>query len=121
VTPLQRLTTYALAYEKAADEYKQVALNAACAEADHKSERAKAILRYKARGERVSQAEAEAHAEADDTVGDLYLARLTSAAIADSSRQKLLQLRSMIDTARTVVASDRMTDFNHSSGFTGAA
>lgn len=124
-TPIQRLTSYALAYEKAADEFPQLALNAAASEADHKSERAKAILRYKARVEqgkqRMSQAEAESMAEADDTVADLYMARLTSAAIADAAKQKLFQLKTMVEVARTVVASERITDSNHASGFTGAA
>jgi aminopeptidase N len=124
-TPMERLISYALAYEQAVNEYKAVALEAASNEAAHKSERAKAILRFKARTEpgkqRISQAEAESMAEADDTVADLYMARLTSAAIADAARQRLFQLREMVGVARTVVASERATDLHHSAGYTGAA
>lgn len=125
MTPLQRLTSYALAYEKAADEYKELALQAAACEAEHKAARAKAILRFKARVEqgkqRMSQAEAESMAEADDTVADLYMARLTSAAVAEAHKQKLFQLREMVSAARTVVASERTADSFHAGGLTGAA
>ena len=122
---IDRLVSYALAYERAANEFQALAVEAASSEAEHKAERAKAILRYKAdatkRGNRVSHAEAETAAEADDTVADLYMARLTSAAVADSARQRLFQLREMVGVARTVVASDRAADMHHASGFTGAA
>lgn len=124
-TPVQRLTSYALAYEKSADDYRQVALDAAAAEADHKAQRAKAILRFKASREpgeqRISQAEAETRAEADDNVAGLYLARLTTAALVDAHRQKLFQMKTMTEVARTVVASDRVADQFHANGMTGAA
>jgi hypothetical protein len=125
MTPLQRLTSYALAYERAADEYKALALEAAASEAEHKAARAKAVLRFKAKVEqgkqRMSQAEAESMAEADDTVADLYMARLTSAALAEAHKQKLFQLKSMVEVAWTVVASERVGDFHHAAGLTGAA
>lgn len=122
---IERLVSYALAYEDAANKFQEIAVAAASNEAEHKAQRAKAILRYKAdatkRGNRVSHAEAETAAEADDEVADLYMARLTSAAIADSARQKLFQLKEMVGVARTVVASDRAADMHHASGFSGAA
>lgn len=123
--PLERLVHYALAYEDAANKFGDVTFQAAAAEAEHKAARAKAILAYKAKGlkagNRVSHAEAETAAEADDEVADLYMARLTSAAVADSARQKLFQLREMVGVARTVVASDRAADMHHASGYSGAA
>jgi len=122
---VERLISYALEYERAANDYKDIAFQAACNEAEHKAARAKEILAYKAKGaragNRISHAEAETAAEADDTVADLYMARLTSAAIADSARQKLFQLREMVGVARTVVASDRAADMHHASGYSGAA
>lgn len=122
---IDRLISYAIEYEKAAKEYKDIAFQAACNEAEHKAARAKEILSYKARGakagNRISHAEAETAAEADDQVADLYMARLTSAAIADSARQRLFQLREMVGVARTVVASDRASDMHHAGGLTGAA
>ncbi len=124
-TPIQQLGVVSREYEKQADAYQQVALNAAVAEAAHKSARAKAILAVKAipKGEsqRISHAEAETRAEADDTVGALFLERLTTAALADSHREKLRQLREQVATGRTAVASDRAADVHHAAGLTGAA
>lgn len=122
---IDRLISYALEYEKAANAFGDITFQAACAEAEHKAARAKEILAYKARGakagNRISHAEAETAAEADDVVADFYMARLTSAALADSARQKLGQLRAMVDVARTVATSDRAADMHHASGYSGAA
>lgn len=121
VTPLERLGEVSRAYEGMADGYQQVLLEAAAAEAAHKTARAKAILRFKAGEERVSHAEAESRAEADDTVAALYLERLTTAAVAESHREKLRQLREQTANGRTAVASDRVVDEMHARGITGAA
>lgn len=125
LTPIQRLGEVSRHYAEMADSYRQVALDAAAAEAAHKSARAKAILRAKseARGEseRISHAEAETRAEADDTVGALYLARLNTAALADSHREKLRQLKEQQANGRTAVATDRVADEMHARGHTGAA
>lgn len=125
LTPLQRLGAVSRTYERLTDAYRQVALDAAAAEAEHKTARAKAILSAKAtakgESERISHAEAETRAEADDAVAALFLARLTTAALADSHREKLRQLREQVATGRTAVASDRASDGFHASGYTGAA
>lgn len=125
LTPLQRLGAVSRTYERMTDAYRQVALDAAAAEAAHKTARAKVILNVKAvakgESERISHAEAETRAEADDDVAALFLARLTSAALADSHREKLRQLREQVATGRTAVASDRAADGHHASGYTGAA
>jgi hypothetical protein len=121
-TALDRLGEVSRAYELAADEYRGIAIVAAEAEAAHKAARAKAILREKAREDaRMSHAEAETRAEADDTVAGLYLERLTKAAMADSHREKLRQLREQVATGRTAVTSDREVDRLHAQGLTGAA
>lgn len=122
LTPLQRLGVVSRQYEKLTNAYRQVALDAAKAEASHKTARAKAVLRFKAsQTERISHAEAEARAEADDEIAGLYLDRLTTAALADSHREKLRQLREQVATGRTAVASDRAGDQFHAAGYTGAA
>ena len=122
LTPLQRLGAVSRTYEQMADSYRQVALDAAGAEAAHKSARARAILRFKAStSERISHAEAETRAEADDEIAGLYLARLSTAAIAESHRAKLHQLREQVATGRTAVVAERAADGHHASGLTGAA
>lgn len=125
LTPLQRLGAVSRTYERLTDGYRQVALDAAAAEAAHKTARAKTILAVKAdaveQKERVSHADAETRAEADDAVAALFLERLTKAALADSHREKLRQLREQVATGRTAVASERAADGHHASGFTGAA
>lgn len=110
------------AYELAAEEYCGVAVAAAEAEAAHKSARAKAILREKARDDvRVSHAEAETRAEADEQIAALYLDRVVKAALADSHRERLRQLREQVATGRTRVASEREADRIHAGGLSGAA
>lgn len=118
----QRLGEVSRAYEIAADEYRVIAQRAAEAEAAHKSARAKKILAAKADdSQRMSHAEAETRAEADDSIAVLYRERLIAAALADSAREKLRQLREQNANGRTAVASDRAVDEFHARGLTGAA
>jgi hypothetical protein len=121
MSALDRLGVVSRAYEAAADEYRQIAHDAALAEAAHKAARAKAILSAKASGERVSHAEAETRAEADDDIAGLYQDRLVKAAFADSHREKLRQLREQVATGRTAVVAERDVDRFHAQGLTGAA
>lgn len=118
---LGRLGAVSRAYEIAADEYRGIAQDAAEAEAAHKAARAKAILRFKAAGEKVSHVDAETRAEAQDEIADLYRQRLISAALQDSAREKLRQLREQVATGRTAVASERTADSFHAQGLSGAA
>lgn len=121
VTAREHLGAVSRAYEIAADEYRGIARSAAIAEAAHKAARAKAILRHKADAGRMSHAEAETRAEADDEIAGLYQERLITAALADSAREKLRQLREQVATGRTAVASERAVDQFHAQGLTGAA
>jgi hypothetical protein len=122
MSALRRLGEVSRAYEIAAGEYRDIAVHAAEAEAAHKSARARAILKAKAsETERISHAEAETRAEADDTIASLYRDRLIASAMADSHREKLRQLREQVATGRTAVASDREVDKLHAHGLTGAA
>lgn len=122
MSALRRLGEVSRAYELAADQYRDIAIKAAEAEAAHKVARAKAILQYKAsETERISHAEAETRAEADDHIAGLYLERVITAAKADAHREKLRQLREQVATGRTAVASEREIDRIHADGLSGAA
>lgn len=108
-------------YQVKADQYRDIAVEAALAEAAHKSARAQTALRFKDSGDCRSMAEAEARAEADETVSGLFRDRLVAAAIADAHREKLRQLREQVATGRTYVASERETDRMHADGHGGGS
>jgi hypothetical protein len=122
MSALARLGEVSREYQSMADAYRDVAVAAAEAEAAHKAGRARAILREKARDDvRMSHAEAEARAEADEHIADLYRQRLVTAAIAESHREKLRQLREQVATGRTAVASERETDRIHANDWSAAS
>jgi len=87
-------------------EYQSTALRAAEAEAAHKALRAKRVLMAKAQGVK-SIAEAEYTAEADETVAQAYLERLTTTAMAEAVRESLRSIRTNQDGLRTAAASHR--------------
>lgn len=117
MTRLSHLDRVDETYERMADEYPAIATAAAAAEAEHKSERARAVLRHKAdTSEHMSQAEAETRAEADDRIAALYLDRLTKKAIADSHKAKLDQLKEQCANARTAVTTEREGERIHRTG-----
>lgn len=109
------------AYATAAQEYEAIAVAAAVAEATHKAERAKAILKAKAGEERISHAEAETRAEADDRIAELYRDRLVKAAQSDAHRARLQQLREQVAVGRSYVTSERAADAYHADRIGGAA
>lgn len=109
LSELERLND--LSMERVA-EFRHQAVQAAEAEARHKSERAKRVLRAQAgskiaQGKSMSVAQAEVVAEADDEVATLYMKRLTSAAIAESTREAMRSIRSNQEALRTAAASAR--------------
>lgn len=114
MSALDHLGMVSREYQRMADEYRQVVVDAAESEAAHKAARAKAVLRFKhIETERMSHAEAETRAEADDEIAGLYRDRLVKAALADAHREKLRQLREQVATGRTAVASEREVDRFH--------
>jgi SLT domain-containing protein len=121
MTALARLGEVSRAYEIAADEYRGVVVAAAEADAAHRKARGKAVLREKAQSPGMSHAEAVTRAEADDTIADLYLARVTTAAVAESHLEKLRQLKEQQANGRSAVATDRDVDRLHAQGLSGAA
>lgn len=118
---MDHLSRVSREYATKTGEYGPVAEAAAVAEAAHKTARAKAILRYRAAEGVKSHAEAEARAEADDEIAELYQARLVAAAKADAHREHLRQLREQVAVGRSKVASERADDQFHARGYTGAA
>jgi superfamily II DNA or RNA helicase len=94
--------------------YHDQAIEAAKAEAEHKRVRAKRFLRALHDDEAKSAAMADNVAEADDLVAELYSKRLIAAAIADSTKQKLMSLREEIGMERTRLATEREMDRLHS-------
>lgn len=109
-------------YQQVANEYRDANVKAAEAKAAHVKERAKAVLRFKAtESERMSQAEAETRAEADDEIASLHLAMLTTAALASSCKEKLVQLKEASTNARAEATHEREIDRLHAEGRAGAA
>lgn len=91
-------------------QYREHARAAAEAEASHKSARARRILLAKAsrtEGRAMPISEAEVTAEADPEVSSLYMTRLTSAAMADATKEALRTIRTNQDGLRTAAASHR--------------
>lgn len=101
-------------------EFGAAAREAAEAEAAHKTARAKRVLRARADGVR-SISEAEFIAEADDNVADLYMRRLTTAAVAESFRQRINSLRERINVGRSLYATQREADRLHAHNAGGSA
>ena len=93
--------------------YREQADAAAECEAEHKKWRAKRFLTAMHEGQAKSAAMAENIAEADDRVSDLYSKRLIAAAVADSTKHKLMSLRTEIEWERTCAANRRAEDTFH--------
>jgi hypothetical protein len=91
---------------EATNRYAAEAQDAARAEADYKRLKAKRVLIAKATGVR-GIAEAEYTADADDEVATAYMERLTKAAQADATRERLRSIRTNQEVLRTAAASNR--------------
>lgn len=103
---LERLHFAAL---EASNRYASQAVAAAEAEAIHKATRAKRVLLAKAREGVRSIQEAQYVAEADEEVAQAYMDRLTTAAVADSTREAMRTMRTNQEALRTMAASYRPT------------
>lgn len=88
-------------------QYKNELIAAATAEADHKRERARFIVAARASDPKLSAAQAETQAEADDTISELYLERLGGAALAEATKHRLFMLRSKSDSLRSEKVDER--------------
>ena len=104
-------------YERETASFRQIAIDAAEAEATHKREAAKFKLRAQAEaGGKTSVAALDMMADADDEISGLYRDRLVKAALLDSATKRLQQLRERVATGRTYVASEREADRVHAEG-----
>ena len=114
------ITTLGLAsreYEAETAAFRDIATEAAEAEALHKREAAKFKLRVQAEADgKTSVAALDMLADADDTIAGLYRDRLVKAALLDAAVKKLQQLRERVSTGRTYVASEREADRVHAEG-----
>jgi hypothetical protein len=113
---LRRLGAVSAEYERRASAYGNLTDAAAEAEAVHRQERAKAVIWHKSQGEKLSQAEAETRADADDHVAELFKTRLVTAAAAEAAKQKLGQLKEQVAVGRSFAAAERYSDELHGKG-----
>lgn len=116
----QHLGKVSREYELRAISAADVYTEAARAEAAYKNERAKAVYRHKMSGDRMSVAEAELRADAQDDICELLQARLVKAAAADGLKARLTQLREQNANGRTAVVDERAADQFHANGYGGA-
>lgn len=110
---IQRLRATSDSFEAKANMTRDTYAAAARADAAHKRERAKAVLRFKAGAERMTQAEAETRADADDVISQLYLSKVIAAAESDALKDKLRQLKEREASCRTEVTTEREADRIH--------
>lgn len=86
---------------------------AAKADAAYKRDRAKTVLKFKASVERMTQAEAETRADADDVISHLYLTKVIASAESEALKDKLRQLKEREASCRTEVTTEREADRIH--------
>jgi hypothetical protein len=118
---VNRLGEVSRAYDLKANTADEVYTAAAEAEATHKHEHAKAVLRFKESGERMSQGEAETRADADDEIAKLYRDKVVTKAKAEALKAKLTQMREQQANGRTAVVDERGVDEGHARGYGGHA
>lgn len=109
------------AYDLKADTAEEVYTAAGEADAEYKHRHAKAVLAFKESGERMSQAEAECRADADDDIAALYRDKMVTRAKADALKVKLAQMREQQANGRTAVVDERGVDEGHARGYGGHA
>lgn len=113
---MRQLGVVSRAYEKLATDYRALAIDAAQAESDYRRVKAQTMLRATLDG--ASAAKAEIIADADDKVADACTEYKVSAAVADSTRAKLAQLREQVAVGRSVMVAEREQDKIHAQGGT---
>jgi hypothetical protein len=117
----RRLEEVSREYEEKANSAHEVYTSAARAEAAYRHERAKAVLRHKLSRDRMSVAEAEIRADAQEDIGELLQRRLVLAAAAEGLKAKLYELKERVGSCRTSVVGERTADQFHSRGYGGSA
>lgn len=110
---IQRLRATSDSFEAKANMTRDVYTAAARADAAYKRDRAKAVLKFKATVERMTQAEAETRADADDVISTLYLTKVIANAEQEALKDKLRQLKEREASCRTEVTTEREADRIH--------
>ena len=118
-SPIQRLGELSREYERRANAYADVARDAAGNEARYRMLKAQTMLAATQDG--ASAAKAEIIADANPQVAQACWDYKVSAAVADSARAKLSQLREAVATGRSVLVNERESDRVHAQGMGGAA
>lgn len=108
---VRRLGVVSRDYERLASEYQDIAIAAAEAESDYRKEKAKAMLLAMAEG--ASAVKAEALANGDDRIAEICRQYKITAALADSARAKLTQLREQVAVGRSMMVAERESDRIH--------
>lgn len=103
----QQMNELFVEWNNVTKQYKQELIAAATAESDHKRERARFIVAARASDPKLSAAQAETQAEADDQISELYLERLGNAALAEATKHRLFMLRSNADALRSERVDER--------------
>lgn len=104
------------AYEELANEYRDIAHNAALAESEYRRVKAQTMLRATSEG--ASAAKAEIMADADESVSALCLSYKIASALADATRAKLTQLREQVAVGRSMMVGEREADRVHAASST---
>lgn len=99
---------------EASNEYAQLVEEAAIADSTYKRERAKRFLL--ARDEARTVDERNAICDADDNIADLAMLKATTAAKADSQKERIRSIREHIGAVRTQMADLRFMDDTHAKG-----
>lgn len=99
-----------LHWQERIKHFREALVRAAQSEAAYKHERAKFILAYKAHGERISQAEAETAADADETLHKARLARLADDAEVEACKAEMHWFREHSQHLRSDRVDERQRD-----------
>lgn len=100
--------------------FREALIKAAQSEAEYKNQRARFILAYKAQGERVSQAEAEAAADADETLYRARLARLADDAEVEACKAEMWWFREHSQHLRSDRVDERQSNHMYADHPAGA-
>lgn len=109
-------------YQQVVFDYKSAATTTATAKGEFTKKKAQFKLKEKSRAEgKISDAELETRAHADDEIADLYQAYLNSDALEKSYKAKLDELKEASANWRMETAKERDIDKMHAQGWSGAA
>lgn len=116
---IRRMGQVSRAYEIAAGEFKALAERSAFAEAEYRRIKGKFITVRSALGDSISKAEYAA--DGDDAVAASCMEYKMSAAVTESAKHRLNQLRTQVEVGRSVASHEREVDKLESQGLTGNA